>query len=432
MVKHYGEINAVEDNSTIANESEYLTYDVNKNGRYIFKATNESGKTTETAVEVKNIEKFELVDNLGLSYVNDEQKAYNYKGAAVPKGYYVDTNTKVNTGLVITDSIDSDGYSTGNEWVWVPVDTSIRNGESDYYKEIPETGVILSSGISTVVTYKKYSKLYSFSTGQKRDEYNIFYPYGNTKMVPVVYSETIPQYREPAIVTSTTYGESKYYSSIDIRGTQNKATSEVQVAEQYINDYENMITSINTYNGFYIGRYEITKDETGKATEKKGVPICKEYNWYTFYNACMTLNKNNTESSMIYGALWDETMLWLANSGYLVGCTGKVANGFGNHYNEEVSVKNGNTTIIIKAAGTEKKLKTGQTSYTRSNNVFDLSGNCNDWTQEAFQTAYRIRRGGAYYNSVKGTDRNFASCRLSYSPSLSGESFSTRPQLYIK
>lgn len=432
MVKNYGEINAVEDNSIISNENQYLTYNVHKNGRYIFKATNENGKTTETAVEVKNIEKFELIDNLELTYVNNEQKAYNYKGAAVPKGYYVDTNTKVNTGLVITDSIDNEGYSTGNEFVWVPVDVTNKNGENDYYIEVAETGVRLKAGVSTEVKYTKYSKLYSFSNGNTRDEYGTFYPIGNTTTSGFGTPNNPTEHTEPAILTSTTYGENKYYSSINIRGTKNPMTSEVNVAKQYINDYNSMVDSVNKYKGFYIGRYEITKDEAGNATEKAGVALSGEYDWYSLYNECMTFGKTNTESSMIYGNLWDQTMYWLAKSGYDVGYTGKSSHGFGNHYNEEVSIKDGKTKIVIKPSETEKKLETGQTSYTRSNNIFDLSGNCGDWTQEGKGTSSRIRRGGGYYSSAKAADRNMASCRMTYWPNAKTESFSTRPQLYIK
>ena len=104
-------ITAVSDNKSITSGSNYATYTVTKNGTYTFSA--QSGEnTTETTIRVKNIEKFTKVDDLGVSYVNSENKAYNYKGASVPKGFYVDTKSSVNTGLVVTDNVDREGYST--------------------------------------------------------------------------------------------------------------------------------------------------------------------------------------------------------------------------------------------------------------------------------------------------------------------------------
>ena len=54
------------------------------------------------------------------------------------------------------------------------------------------------------------------------------------------------------------------------------------------NFYE-MIESVKKYGGYYIGRYE-----TGDLGEEK---------------------KENIETSMIWGSLWDETLQWLLESG---------------------------------------------------------------------------------------------------------------------
>ncbi len=420
MVKNYGEINAVEDNSIISNESQYLTYNVHKNGRYIFKATNENGKTTETAVEVKNIEKFELIDNLELTYVNNEQKAYNYKGAAVPKGYYVDTNTKVNTGLVITDSIDSEGYSIGNEWVWVPVNSTI--GNNDYY--ITEAGSLAGA---TTVTYSKYSKLYSFSSAKTRDPYGTFYLYGNTNEVLGKPSE-INGSREPAILTYTT-GEIDNYNQINQRGTKTKFTNVTGVANQYITDYNNMITSVDRYKGFYIGRYELSGNES-QGIEKSGTSLTN-LSWYQLYNACMTFDNNNMTSGMMYGSLWDATCVWLAKSGYDVGYSNGTISSRGNYAREEIKVSNGNNTIIVKEKNVVKKLMTGQTSYTRLNNIYDLGGNCYDFTQEAHNDSRRIVRGGYYLNGG-WKDYTYISFRAAATQLNIDDIFSSRPYFCIK
>ena len=105
---------------------------------------------------------------------------------------------------------------------------------------------------------------------------------------------------------------------------------------------------------------------------------------------------------MIYGCLWDATLQWLADSGISVGYSEN--NGeFGNYASNCVLVSNGATTVNIKLVGTYvsgpgfwsggRVLKTGQSSYTRRNNIYDLSGNYHDWTQEACDTNQRISRG---------------------------------------
>jgi type II secretory pathway pseudopilin PulG len=378
-------ITATNNNSEISNKSYYATYTVMKNGAYTFKATQEAF-ASEITIEVSNIEKFELVDNLGLSYVNSEQKAYNYKGAAVPKGFYVDTKADVNTGLVITDKIDSEGYSTGNEWVWVPVNSTV--GNNDYY--ITESGSLEGA---TTVTYTKYSKLYSFSSARTRDPYGTFYAHGNAingGKGTLVKPSTSGGYREPAILVDTTYGETKYYNTINQRGTKTKFTNVTGVASQYITDYNNMVTSVDKYKGFYIGRYELTgSEENGK--EKRGKGMDTPINWYQQYNSCMTFDNNYVTGCMIYGTLWDTTLQWLAKSGYNVGYTGEPKSGYGNYFNEEIFIQNDNTKIVVKKSKSATQLETGQVSYTKSNNIYDLTGNAIEWTQTANAAMFRVR-----------------------------------------
>ena len=123
-------ITAVSDNTEISDEANYATYTVTKNGTYTFSVT-DGVSTTETKIKVSNIETFTPIEEIATEELS--ANAYSYKGAAVPKGYYVDTKSEVDTGLVITDSIDSEGYATGNEWVWVPVNSTV--GNDDYYIE---------------------------------------------------------------------------------------------------------------------------------------------------------------------------------------------------------------------------------------------------------------------------------------------------------
>ena len=415
----------------------YDTYTVAKDGIYSFQVKNNANnQTSTTVIKVEGIEKFTPIENAkvngqSVSYYNSENKAYNYNGAAVPKGYYVDTNSTVENGLVITDDIDSEGYSTGNEWVWVPVNSTV--GNDDYYgTESSETAL---AG-ATSVKYTKYSKLYSFA-GITRDDYGTFYPSGHSTTGTLSRPSTTssPGYREIAILTDSTYGEAGKYNLVKNRTTGTAFDNVTDVATQYKKDYESMVTSVDKYHGFYIGRYEVTENGERPGVSLSGTISGKAWTWYALYNKCLTLNKGtNTETSMMYGALWDATMQWLTKSNISVGYTGQTTSGYGNYYNENVTVSNNketnSTTIKVKASGTIRKLQTGQTSYTGRKNIYDLSGNCYDWTQEANDKGYRVLRGGG--DGDVAPDDTYAAVRIFGSPTDGYDGRSSRSQLYIK
>lgn len=400
-------ITALADTSTISNTANYATYTVAKNGIYEFQATDGTNTTT---TKIKNIEQFTDVSTLGLSYAKNEQKAYNYNGAAVPKGYYVDTKSKVSTGLVITDAIDSEGYSTGNEWVWVPVNSTV--GNNDFY--LTGSGTVAG----TNVQYTKYSKLWQFTTDSETGV--------NTRTDlsnPQVQPSANLGYREPAI----TEGDGSNLGSINKRGSNVPFTAEEgvdAVATQYVIDYNNMCDSVDKYGGFFIGRYEIT--ENG---EKPGDSSVNK-NWYQLYNQCMTLGKENTDTGMIYGNFWDATMQWLSKSNYWVGNSGQTHSGYGNYKTEAVQINDLATTVIVKNANVLQKLLTGQTSYTKSNNIYDLSGNCGEWIQEIVGTNLGVHRGGYYI--CENSNNSFSSYRVNSGRTSAVLSISSRPCLYIK
>lgn len=412
-------VEAVNDNSIISNEQNYIAYNVKKNGTYVFTA-NAEGYETKTTVKISNIETFKLVDTLGLNYYNTDQKAYNYNGVAIPKGFFVDTNSTEETGIVVTDKIDDENYSIGNEWVWVPVNNQI--GNDDFYTS--ETATLY--GVNNV-NYNNYGKLYSFSNNNTRDPYGVFYPFALYKAALGKPSEENGEYREPAIVVFEDKGEKSNYSKVNKRGTTTKFSDIESLAKQYVNDYDNMVTSVKKYGGFYIGRYEITGTEES-GNQKKGDAIINQ-TWYQAYNTCMTFDKENVDSAMIYGSLWDATMMWLAKSGIQVGYTGKVTSENGNFYPGSVTVKNEETTINVKNANTYLKLNTGSTTYTKTNNIFDLCGNLYEWTQEAAGIGGRVVRGGSYgYTDANVT---YAANRGTNYPTEQNPEYSSRPCFYI-
>ena len=169
------------------------------------------------------------------------------------------------------------------------------------------------------------------------------------------------------------------------------------MAEAFVAEYKEMIESIRKYGGFYIGRYELSE-----AGVQNNQPTLTNTNWYNLYAKCKSLNASDkVETRMIWGCQWDVTMNWLISSGAKTSDeVNKDSSSWGNYYLTSVKADNGTTEI--KASEKKAVLNTGITTFTMANNIYDLAGNCEEWTQEAHRTYYfRAYRGGHY--SVNGS-----------------------------
>ena len=74
------------------------------------------------------------------------------------------------------------------------------------------------------------------------------------------------------------------------------------------------------------------------------------------------------------------------------------------------------------------KIDTGSNTTYEANGIFDLAGNCYEWTQEAYSTVSRILRGGNYIYSGSNYP---ASARGYYNPGHPSSTDSSRPILYM-
>ena len=314
-------------------------------------------------------------------------EAGNSNNPTIPKGYIpIDTATStwgdgnsapsqdsVNHGLVIKDE-------KNNEWVWVPVDSTTL---ATMYEESSDEKTLCGTTGETAVKTKLYSKSEIIS--------------GKTRTTP----GTTSSYREPDLVigSGTSYdAKEEYYK--DILGFESKE----KMAEAFVSDYNEMLTSIEKYGGFYIGRYELS--EAGVQKDKETLVYT---NWYNLYKKCKELNASDkVETRMIWGCQWDVTMNWLISSGAKTSNeVNKDSSSWGNYNNTSVKANDG--TTVLKANGTSAKLNTGKTTFTMANNIYDLAGNCLEWTQEAGSTSVRAYMGG-YYNGdgsfYPASDRN--------------------------
>ena len=327
----------------------------------------------------------------------------------VPKGFTAseaEGENEVNKGFVIyqkTDPVNDENVDNAqenrNQFVWIPVDEESLN---DMY-EVKEATLSQSSHGEAVTTTSVYSKQRWITSGG------------------VPGSESC---REPDILTDTDYGDASTTSGRGInlitsvfKLSGDNASVMKQWSEMLVDEYEAVYESIKKYDGFYIGRYEITGTTT-TPTVQRDKAVLTNQTWYGLKKACNDIvSTNEVQSIMIYGNMWDETMQWLIDTEAKTESEINVdSSSWGNYYNSSIE-------------GARSPQNSGYSDYWCANNVYDLAGNYCDWTQEASGTSSRIYRGGNYDNSgsyLPASDRN------TDNPHNSNSYISSRPALYIK
>ena len=348
--------------------------------------TAEGQVNTEKAVNALTDEMEDLIsenENSG-NGGNSGGSQTTVENVVIPEGYYYVGGTKAK-GIVISDNVADKELDkgkenvrrdlVGNQWVWVPVETP-----SSLYTTV-DAGVKLDG-----------------STGVKTTKYTNTIINGQTRGLP-----GSTDYREPDILTNSTNGDT------DARAKTAGFSSLANMAETMKNDYEEMIASLEKYKGFYIGRYELTANgERTGATQTKT-------NWYTLYKNCTILAVGSkVKTRMIWGLQWDATCNWLSNSDPAYSITDSST--WGNYSD--------NT-----ADGKGSKQNTGYSESWKANNIYDFAGNCWEFTQEAYDTDVRARRGGSYLfngSSFPASDRYYDGV-----PTLTDSYCGSRPTLYL-
>ena len=298
----------------------------------------------------------------------------------IPQGYNYIKGDKIG-GAVITDAATG-VEKTGNEFVWVPVDTLSNMA-------VPTSGTDANENTN----YR--GVLYNWNTDAT----------GNTAYD---WSADSTSYREPANLSS----------SYDSTSTNSSWTSTL-----YQEEYNKMIKSVSQYGGFYVGRYEMSlNSETKNAESKYGATSATAEStsakqWYGLYNKAKTYAPENASqkvvSSMIWGSQYDAMLKWM--KGNKINVTSSSPTDL------SIGTTSKNTTRVTGGANN------GQTvSKDKLSNIYDLLGNSIEWTQEANDTYYRVRRGGTYDFSLA------PSFRFGYYPTGTNSSFGSRLTLYIK
>ena len=311
-------------------------------------------------------------------------KKGNSNNPTIPKNYIpIDTATStwgdgssapsqdsVKHGLVIKDE-------QNNEWVWIPVDKATL---ATMYEESSDEKTLCGTTGETAVKTKLYSKTMTIGTDS------------NKKTMSRTTPGTTNDHREPDLVVGS---DGKSYDAQDTyyKTILGETGTKEQLAKLFVDEYKAMIESVSKYGGFYIGRYELSE-----AGVQKDKATLTSTNWYNLYKKCTELKASDkVKTQMIWGCQWDVTMNWLISSGAKTSDeVNKDSSSWGNYYGTSVKADDGKTEL--KASGTSAKLNTGKTTFTMANNIYDLAGNCYEWTQEADSANDRAGRGRSYYD----------------------------------
>ena len=186
-------------------------------------------------------------------------------------------------------------------------------------------------------------------------------------------------------------------------------------------EYATMRTQVLKYGGFYIGRFEAGVNSTTliTATTTAQTVVCKKgvapYNYvpwgadmndaseiegesgavYLAKNFASQHNYTSVTSTLTYGCEWDAMCRYIGDA----------------------------QRTTPKKSALEL---TGSVATDVSKNIYDLAGNCYEWTMEAGDTLNRVGRGGNSYNAYP------VSGRVIGSPTYPIVNYSFRPTLYIK
>ena len=268
--------------------------------------------------------------------------------------------------------------------MWIPVsDTDL---DEMYSTTTPETASDTTLAQSTLGEAATTTKIYSKLRVRSGDSYTAGVP--NSTNV-----------REPDILTDTTYGDASTTASRGINLIKSElgyegdnATVLKDFAQDMVNEYLTVFNSIKEYDGFYIGRYELT-GTAESPTVQRHQPVLTAATtgantWYGLKDACskvVTGNDKDAQSHMIYGNQWDEVMDWLVDT------QGRTDSEVNTDSRTWGNYSNSSGDAAVEGAGSPQN--SGHSDAWSANNIYDLAGNYWEWTQEAYTSHYRGNRG---------------------------------------
>lgn len=268
-------------------------------------------------------------------------KDVNGEQVPIPEGYIVSENSDeniVNKGLVISDS-------RGNEYVWISCTVDSSSNKLQYKRTewvVEKDGTDNSRAIKDELTLKD---------------------------IDVTYSKT---------------------------DTDNGINEEI--SKEIVAQINAEKESIKKYGGYYIGRYEVGKDNKTAVIKAEQEPYVN-IKWSKAYELAKGIGGGEGATTYLCSSYsWDTAINFIQNT------TGKnyatsIIGFNGNWKSQEVKDSSGK---VIKPVNTAQRLNTGLT--TALCNIYDMGGNVGEFTTELNPGTSEtvVLRGGYYYNVPAG------------------------------
>ena len=263
-------------------------------------------------------------------------KDVNGEQVPIPEGYIVSENSDeniVNKGLVISDS-------RGNEYVWISCTVNSSSNKLQYKRTewgVEKDGTDNSRAIKDELTLKD---------------------------IDVTYSKT---------------------------DTDNGINEEI--SKEIVAQINAEKESIKKYGGYYIGRYEVGKDNKTAVIKAEQEPYVN-IKWSKAYELAKGIGGGEGATTYLCSSYsWDTAINFIQNT------TGKnyatsIIGFNGNWKGQEVKDSSGK---VIKPVNTAQRLNTGLT--TALCNIYDMGGNVGEFTTELNPGTSEtvVLRGGFYY-----------------------------------
>ena len=300
----------------------------------------------------------------------------------IPGGFTIakDSGTKVEDGIVIEDV-------NKNQFVWIPVGTyNVSNSEGNT--------ITLTNNLSRRT-------------------------FSEDKAIEVSGDEKI------VLASTTGYGEYHYY------GEGAEASEEDEYFDKTGIDINSFKASVAERGGFYIGRYEAgTETERTSNNVSLTKPLVQNDKYsYVRISRDEAIEQANdmynaddfVVSQLISSYAWDTALNFICQTneeGYTLAITN--------------DSRYGNIATGVKQKTGQYKVE-NETSDVYSN-IYDLLGNCTEWTTEfqAYQFANGyVYRGGNYAADLR-IDTTYPSYRISGGTATKVTSITFRIQLYVK
>jgi len=266
-------------------------------------------------------------------------KDVNGEQVPIPEGYIVSENSDeniVNKGLVISDS-------RGNEYVWISCTVDSSSNKLQYKRTewgVEKDGTDNSRAIKDELTLKD---------------------------IDVTYSKT---------------------------DTDNGINEEI--SKEIVAQINAEKESIKKYGGYYIGRYEVGKDNKTAVIKAEQEPYVN-IKWSKAYELAKGIGGGEGATTYLCSSYsWDTAINFIQNT------TGKnyatsIIGFNGNWKSQEVKDSSGK---VIKPVNTAQRLNTGLT--TALCNIYDMGGNVGEFTTELNPGTSEtvVLRGGLNYNNT--------------------------------